>query len=46
MKLLGDETLDCLISGESDFQSLPETLARLTRDGRDVLCHRIRYHQT
>ena len=45
MKLLEDETLDCLISGESDFVTLPETLARLTLDGNDVLCHRIRYHQ-
>lgn len=46
MKLLEDETLDCLISGESDFQSLPQTLARLSRVGEDALCHRIRYDQT
>ena len=44
MKLLEDETLDCLISGESEFVTLPETLAQLTLDGNDVLCHRIRYH--
>ncbi len=44
MKLLEDETLECLISGESDFQNLPETMARLTSAGKNVLCHRIRYH--
>ena len=46
MTLLEDETLDCLISGESDFIDLPETLALLTREGNDALCHRIRYPKT
>ncbi|WP_088921690.1 zinc-dependent alcohol dehydrogenase [Granulosicoccus antarcticus] len=46
MRLLEDATLDCLISGESDFRTLPETLGQLVSKGENVLCHRIRYHQT
>ena len=41
--LLRDERLDVLISGESDFETLPEVMGRLAADGRGVLCHRIRY---
>jgi hypothetical protein len=41
--LLRDARLDALISGESDFDDLPETLARLSRDSAGALCHRIRY---
>jgi NADPH:quinone reductase-like Zn-dependent oxidoreductase len=41
--LLQDERLDTLISGESDFDDLPEALARLSRDPAGALCHRIRY---
>lgn len=51
LSLLQDPRLDALISGESDFQDLPETLrelAGLAGDSanslsRDTLCHRIRY---
>lgn len=43
MKLLADERLDALISGESAFEELPELLARLATSPGYTLCHRIRY---
>jgi len=43
LRLLLDPRLDALISGESDFDELPETLERLSRDPAGALCHRIRY---
>lgn len=43
LQLLRDSTLDALFTGESSFRDLPTTLASLARDGRGVLCHRIRY---
>jgi len=43
LELLLDQGLDALISGESDFESLPETMAKLSRDPAGALCHRIRY---
>ena len=43
LRLLLDERLDALVSGESDFDDLPETLAKLSRDPAGALCHRIRY---
>jgi threonine dehydrogenase-like Zn-dependent dehydrogenase len=43
LELLLDPRLDVLISGESDFEDLPRTLARLSRDPGGELCHRIRY---
>ena len=45
LELLCDERLDLLISGESDFETLPEVMGRLAEDGQGVLCHRIRYAQ-
>ena len=45
LDLLCDERLDLLISGESNFETLPEVLGRLAEDGRGALCHRIRYTQ-
>ncbi len=45
LDLLRDERLDSLISGEGDFETLPEVMGRLAEDGRGVLCHRIRYAQ-
>jgi hypothetical protein len=41
--LLRDPRLDALISGESDFEDLPDVMARLARAPGDTLCHRIRY---
>ena len=43
LELLGDARLDLLVTGESDFDQLPETMARLAQDGAGVLCHRVRY---
>lgn len=43
MRLLADPVLDRLISGESSFEALPETLHQLALGERDALCHRIRY---
>jgi threonine dehydrogenase-like Zn-dependent dehydrogenase len=45
LDLLGDKRLDILISGESDFETLPEVMRHLAEDGRGALCHRIRYAQ-
>ena len=45
LDLLGDERLDVLISGESDFEVFPEVMSRFAEDGRGILCHRIRYGQ-
>ncbi len=43
LELLLDDRLDVLISGESDFDDLPRTLASLSQDPAGALCHRIRY---
>ena len=45
LELLVDPRLDLLFSGESEFDTLPQVMARLSADGRGVLCHRIRYPQ-
>ena len=41
--LLADPALDLLITGESEFEDLPNVLATLSRDPAGALCHRIRY---
>jgi threonine dehydrogenase-like Zn-dependent dehydrogenase len=43
MELLDDPILDRLISGESPFEALPQTMAELSRNPPRVLCHRIVY---
>jgi len=43
LELLRDPALDAMITGESDFEALPEVMAALARDPGDTLCHRIRY---
>ena len=43
LSLLADPALDALITGESDFDSLPETMSRLAASSGETLCHRIRY---
>ena len=40
---LADEALDILITGESEFDALPEVMATLAAAPGDTLCHRIRY---
>jgi threonine dehydrogenase-like Zn-dependent dehydrogenase len=41
LSLLADASLDVLISGESDFESLPDLMPALAAG--EALCHRIRY---
>ena len=41
LELLADDSLDALVSGESAFIDLPDTLPALAAG--DALCHRIRY---
>jgi threonine dehydrogenase-like Zn-dependent dehydrogenase len=43
LRLLTDPRLDALISGESDFEELPQVLETLARGPAGALCHRIRY---
>jgi threonine dehydrogenase-like Zn-dependent dehydrogenase len=43
LELLRDPRLDALITGESDFDDLPQVLARLAHEPGNALCHRIRY---
>ncbi len=43
LSLLRDESLDCLITGETPFEELPQAMNRILIDGRDTLCHRIVY---
>jgi hypothetical protein len=43
LNLLADSALDVLITGESDFEALPEVMAALAAAPDHTLCHRIRY---
>ena len=43
LELLREPRLDALITGESEFEDLPEVMAKLSRDPGGALCHRIRY---
>jgi len=43
LDLLADPALDSLITGESDFESLPAVMAQLAMAPGDTICHRIRY---
>ena len=43
LTLLSDPALDALITGEHQFETLPDVMASLTRSPGDALCHRIRY---
>lgn len=43
LSFLSDGALDVLITGESEFETLPEVMARLARAPGDTLCHRITY---
>ena len=40
---LADPVLDVLITGESEFEALPQVMATLAAAPGDTLCHRIRY---
>jgi len=43
MEFLDDPILDELISGESPFDALPQTMSKLSRNPPGMLCHRIAY---
>ncbi|MFK7891817.1 MAG: zinc-binding alcohol dehydrogenase [Granulosicoccus sp.] len=43
ISLLDNPMLDCLISGESQFEQLPGLMQVLSRGEPNTLCHRIRY---
>jgi threonine dehydrogenase-like Zn-dependent dehydrogenase len=43
LTMLADPVLDCLITGESKFESLPEVMARLASSPGSTLCQRVRY---
>ena len=43
LSMLADPALDVLITGESEFEALPDVMARLATAPGDTLCHRIRY---
>jgi hypothetical protein len=43
LALLADPALDVLITGESDFEVLPQVMAEIAAHPGDTLCHRVRY---
>jgi len=43
LTMLADAVVDVLITGETEFEALPETMAQLADSPGDTLCHRIRY---
>jgi len=43
LTMLTESVLDVLITGESDFEELPETMAQIAEGPANTLCHRIRY---
>jgi 2-desacetyl-2-hydroxyethyl bacteriochlorophyllide A dehydrogenase len=43
LTLLSDTMLDALITGESEFEALPQVMADLATAPGNALCHRIRY---
>ena len=43
LSLLGDPSLDALITGEDAFEDLPDVQARLAKAPGETICHRIRY---
>ncbi len=43
LELLSDPVVDCLITDESAFDTLPAVFAQLANDPGDSICHRITY---
>ncbi|MCX4241739.1 zinc-dependent alcohol dehydrogenase [Paraliomyxa miuraensis] len=43
LRLLADEALDGLLTGESPFEELPQAMPEVVAPGRFVLCHRVVY---
>ncbi len=45
LDLLRDEAFDCLLTGESPFESLPEVMPRLVSRELPALCHAVTYDE-
>jgi threonine dehydrogenase-like Zn-dependent dehydrogenase len=45
LELLRDEAFDCLLTGESAFESLPDVMPRLASRELPVLCHGVTYEE-
>jgi threonine dehydrogenase-like Zn-dependent dehydrogenase len=43
LDLLEDPSLDALLTGESQFEALPDTMSALASSAGDTLCHVVRY---
>ena len=43
LRLLADPALDVLLTGETAFQQLPETMPRLAASAGDAICHSVTY---
>jgi 2-desacetyl-2-hydroxyethyl bacteriochlorophyllide A dehydrogenase len=43
LSMLIEPALDALITAESEFETLPDTMAQLAEAPGDTICHRIRY---
>ena len=43
LSMLVEPALDALITGESDFETLPDVMPQLATAPGNTLCHRIRY---
>jgi threonine dehydrogenase-like Zn-dependent dehydrogenase len=43
LERLRDDVLDAVVTGESEFDELPDVMRRLAAAPGDTLCHRIRY---
>jgi len=46
LSLLTDPAVDVLITGESEFEELPDVMLRLATEPAEAICHRIRYTDT
>ena len=45
LELLRDEAFDCLLTGESPFESLPQVMPRLASGELPALCHGVTYEE-
>jgi hypothetical protein len=45
LELLRDDAFDCLLTGESEFESLPEVMPRLVSRELPALCHAVTYEE-
>ena len=43
LALLADPALDAVITGESDFDTLPDVMPQLTTNPGETICHRVKY---